>query len=123
MASIFVTNGPNKGSYYPLGQRPNVIGRTEANPIQVLDDRVSRKHMQIYYGRDSQRYYALDMKSKHGTFINSRRIDKETTLTDGDQIQIGDTILLFTDKDFPDRESALSHFKKVGERVRPTLID
>ncbi len=26
----------------------------------------------------------------------------------------------FTEKDFNDRESALSHFKKVGERSRPT---
>jgi hypothetical protein len=26
-------------------------------------------------------------------------------------------------QDFPDRESALSHYKKVGERSRPTVID
>jgi len=28
--------------------------------------------------------------------------------------------MYFTLKDFDDRESALSHFKKVGERSRPT---
>ena len=36
---------------------------------------------------------------------------------------IGNTKLLFTDEDFDDRESALSHYKKVGERMRSTRID
>jgi pSer/pThr/pTyr-binding forkhead associated (FHA) protein len=116
-------SGPQKGDYYPLGQRTNVIGRGETNPIQILDERVSRKHVQIYFNRDKRRYYALDMKSKHGMFINGSKIDNETVLADGDQIRIGDTTLLFTLKDFTDRESALSHFKKVGERIRTTLID
>jgi len=40
----------------------------------------------------------------------------------GDYITIGGTGLLFTVKDFADRESALSHFKKVGERERPTQV-
>ena len=40
-----------------------------------------------------------------------------------DQIRIGATTPLFTEKDFADRESALAHFKKVGERGRPTVID
>jgi len=44
-------------------------------------------------------------------------------LADGDQIRIGDVSLFFTTKDFENRESALSHFKKVGERIRPTQID
>jgi pSer/pThr/pTyr-binding forkhead associated (FHA) protein len=123
MASIIVIAGPQKGDYYPLGQRTNVLGRAEANPIQILGERVSRKHLQIHFDPSNQRYYALDMKSKHGVFINGRRIRAETPLSDGDQIRIGDTSLLFTTQDFPDHESALSHFKKVGERIRTTLID
>lgn len=123
MASIIIATGPQKGDYYPLGHRTNVIGRDEALPIQVLDEHVSRKHMQISFDRDSARYYALDMKSRHGVFINGRKISDQTPLADGDQIGIGQTTLLFTLKDFEDRESALSHFKKVGERIRPTVID
>jgi hypothetical protein len=38
----------------------------------------------------------------------------------GDEILIGQTTLLFTDEDFRDRESAPSHYKKVGERSRST---
>lgn len=123
MASLIVASGPNKGDYYPLGRRTNVIGRDEAVPIQIIDQYVSRKHVQIRFETAEQRYYALDMRSKHGVFINERRIVDETALTDGDRIRVGETTLLFTEKDFDDRESALSHFKKVGERARITRID
>ena len=123
MASIIVATGPQKGDYYPLGHRTNVIGRDEAVPIQILDEHVSRKHMQIRFDKNNGQYYTLDMKSKLGVFINGNKIANETALADGDQIGIGQTTLLFTLKDFEDRESALSHFKKVGERIRPTRIE
>jgi pSer/pThr/pTyr-binding forkhead associated (FHA) protein len=123
MASIIVISGTQKGDYYPLGHRTNVVGRDEGLLIQILDEHVSRKHMQIHFDKDKGQYYALDMKSKHGVFINGSKIDNQTALVDGDQILIGQTDLLFTEKDFADRESALSHFKKVGERFRPTMIE
>ncbi len=121
MASIIILSGTQKGDYYPLGQRTNVIGRDEALLIQILDEHISRKHMQIRFDKDRLQYYALDMKSKHGVFINDRRVSDETLLVDGDQLRIGQTTLVFTDKDFSDRESALAHFKKVGERRHPTI--
>ena len=120
MASLFIISGDQKGNYYPLGHRTNVVGRNEALPIQILDDLVSRKHLQIRYNEQQKKYYAVDMKSKHGVFINDRKIEEETALVDGDEILIGQTTLLFTEKDFDDWESALSHFKKVGEKMRPT---
>ena len=123
MASIIIMSGPKKGDYYPLGHRTNVIGRDEALLIQILDEHVSRKHVQIHFDKDKEQYFALDMKSKHGVFINGSKINNETALADGDQSYIGQTDLLFTEKDFADRESALSHFKKVGERFRPTMIE
>jgi pSer/pThr/pTyr-binding forkhead associated (FHA) protein len=122
MASIFVMTGPQKGDYYPLGRRTNVVGRDEALLIQILDDRVSRKHMRIGFSADSGRHYVADMNSRHGVFINGNKITDETLLNDGDYITIGGTSLLFTEKDFDDHESALSHFKKVGERERPTQM-
>ena len=120
MASIIVVTGEQKGDYYPLGHRTNVIGRDEAVPIQILEEHVSRKHMQIRYDKESGQYYALDMKSKHGVFINGQRIQDEIILVDGDQIDIGQATLLFTTSDLPGRESAMSHFKKVHERTNPT---
>jgi pSer/pThr/pTyr-binding forkhead associated (FHA) protein len=123
MASILVKSGDGKEDYYPLGQRTNVVGRDEALPIQILDKHVSRKHMHIRFDKNEGRYYVLDMKSKHGVFVNGRKISSEVVLNDGDHIRVGETILLFTTLDFKDRENALSHFKKFGERIHTTLDD
>jgi pSer/pThr/pTyr-binding forkhead associated (FHA) protein len=123
MASIIVISGEQKGEYLPLGRRTNVIGRAEALPMQILDDMVSRKHLRIRYNEDTNEHYAEDMNSKHGVLINNRKITEQTTLREGDQIRIGQTTLLFTEKDFDDRESALEHYKKAGERQRPTMIE
>jgi len=123
MASIIVLDGSQKDSYYPLGRRTTVIGRDEALLIQILDERVSRKHLQISYDKDKNEYRAIDMSSRHGVLINGNKINGETCLADGDRIAIGATALWFTVSDFPDKESALSHYKKVGERSCPTYID
>lgn len=123
MASIIVTSGEHKGEYLLLGRRTNVIGRAEALPMQILDDMVSRKHLRIRYDENTNKHNAEDMNSKHGVLINDRKITELTTLKEGDQIRIGQTTLLYTEKDFDDSESALSHFKKVGERQRPTMIE
>lgn len=123
MASLIVINGPQKGDYYPLGHRTNVVGRDEALPIQLLDELVSRKHMQIRFNESRGTYSVVDMKSKHGVFVNERKIQGETELSDGDYIAIGRTCLFFSEKDFDGKESALSHYKKVGERNRPTILD
>jgi len=123
MASIIVTSGDQKGEFLPLGRRTNVIGRAEALPLQILDDLVSRKHLRIRFEESTKKYYAEDMESSHGVFLNRRRITALTALADGDEILIGQTTLLFTDQDFEDRESALSHYKKYGERMRPTRLE
>jgi len=123
MASIIITSGEQKGEFLPLGRRTNVIGRAEALPMQILDDMVSRKHLRIWYDEKTNEHSAEDMNSKHGVIINNRKINEITTLREGDQIRIGQTTLLYTDKDFDDSESALSHFKKIGERQRPTMIE
>lgn len=123
MASIIVISGEQKGEFLPLGRRINVIGRAESLPMQILDDMVSRKHLRIRYDENTNDHSAEDMNSKHGVIINNRKITGLTTLKEGDQIRIGQTTLLYTEEDFDDRESALSHFKKFGERQRPTMIE
>lgn len=122
MASLIIASGDSAGTYYPLGHRTNVLGRSESLLIQILDDQVSRKHLQIRYAQASQTYLAVDMNSRNGVFINGQRIQEETPLSEGDRLMIGNTELLFTLEDFKDSESALHHFKKVGERGRPTFL-
>lgn len=122
MASIIITSGEQKGEYLPLGRRTNVIGRAEALPMQILDDMISRKHLRIRYDEKTGEHVAEDMNSKHGVFIYNRKLTAPAILKEGDQIRIGQTTLMFTEKDFDDRESALAHYKKAGERQRPTMM-
>ncbi len=123
MASIIITSGEQKGEYLPLGRRINVIGRAEALPMQILDDMVSRKHLRIRYDETTGEHSAEDMDSKHGVFVNNRKLTALTVLKEGDEIRIGQTTLMFTEKDFEDRQSALEHYKKAGERQRPTMME
>jgi pSer/pThr/pTyr-binding forkhead associated (FHA) protein len=120
MASLIVTNGKQEGDFYPLGHRTNVVGRDEALPIQILDNMVSRKHLQIRFDPATNQYHAFDMKSRNGVYVNNRKIEGETALNDGDIILVGLTSLLFTKEDFKDKKSALEHYKKAGERMRVT---
>ncbi len=123
MASIIIISGEQKGEFLPLGKRINVIGRAEALPMQVLDDMVSRKHLRIRYDENTNQHFAEDMQSKHGVFINNVKITSLTPLREGDQIVIGQTTLMYTEQDFDSSESALEHYKRVGERQRPTIIE
>ncbi len=121
MASIIVTPPTGKESHYKLGKGPTVIGRGENVPIQVIDDHVSTKHLQIRFDPSDESYRALDMKSKNGTKINSRRLTGDVKLLDGDVIGIGDSTITFYDRDFVDRSNAFEHHKKAGERHRGTI--
>ncbi len=123
MASIIITSGDSKGEYLPLGRRTNVIGRAESLPLQILDDMVSRKHLRIEFRESTNKYYAEDLESRHGLFINKHKISEPTVLSEGDEILLGQTTLLFTDKDFDTQESALLHYNKRGEKARVTRMD
>jgi len=99
-----------------------VVGRDEGVPVQLLDPHVSRKHFQIRYREQTELFYLLDMRSRHGTFVNGKRVEGETPLCNNDIIAVGGTTLLFTTRDFPDRQSALAYRKKPGQREETTYV-
>ena len=125
MASLTVVSGPNENSYIPL-RRVTVIGRDEAVMVQIKDELVSRRHCQIRFDPakgdgDEGTYVLLDMKSANGTYVNGRKVD-EVPLEDDDVIEIGESKLMFSTRDFEDRENALNHFKARGERAKGTIL-
>lgn len=120
MASVIVATGDQKGEFLPLGRRVSVIGRAENLPLQVRDDLVSRKHLRIRFEEQTGDYFAEDMGSHNGVYINNKRIEARTRLAEGDMILIGTTLLMFTQKDFDDKDSALLHYKRAGEQMRVT---
>ena len=122
MPSLIVCNGKQEGLFLPLGKKSSVIGRDESLPLQIEDDKVSRRHVQIRFEPSDSRYRAVDMKSTNGTLFNGRTVTTEVVLSEGDEIQVGDTKMLFTSEDPKDRPNALAVLKKVGERRRSTLM-
>ena len=123
MAALTVLFGDRGGDCFPLGRRTSVIGRAESLSIQILDERVSRKHLQIRFDPHTNGYSVIDMASKNGVFVNGVRIETETRLADRDRIRIGNILLLFTEGDVGVNEAVLHRFKKVGQRLEPTHLD
>jgi pSer/pThr/pTyr-binding forkhead associated (FHA) protein len=121
MPSLTIVSGPNEGDYYPLATRTLVIGRDEGCPVQIVDSMASRKHVQIRYDEPTKQHIALDMKSTNGTLFNGRAVTAEVPLVDGDEITIGSSRIVYYITEFPNKESAISHYKQRGERARSTI--
>ena len=79
-----------------LSERPLVIGRGEDADVLVLDVEASRQHCSIRFSEG--RFYILDLNSKNGTFVNSKKVDL-FQLRSGDQIRVGSTTLFFEHSD------------------------
>jgi len=96
MATLFVLQGRDKGKRFDLRGPAQTLGRESGIPLQVSDSEVSRRHAEIH--KDDQGYVLVDLGSSNGTFVNAEQIT-ERRLTNGDRLQIGRTLFLFTDAD------------------------
>lgn len=85
---IEITDGPQKGNKFnvPL---PCTIGRRDAD-LRIRDMTVSKKHASIQ--ASGKNVIFKDLDSTNGSMVNGKEV-KETALSDGDVIQMGNTIL------------------------------
>jgi adenylate cyclase len=83
------------GRRYPLaGGQSWAIGRGDGCPI-LLDSRsVSRLHALIQR-RDAGDFQLVDLGSRNGSFVNTRRVTIPVALADNDRLVFGDQELLF----------------------------
>jgi len=91
LVHIYPTNS-NMGQRYALTDNPVVIGRGEDCDIRISDHSVSRRHARIEPTADG--FYAIDLQSTNGTFVNDVPSDV-ATLKDGDYLRIGNCIYRF----------------------------
>lgn len=91
LINIYPT-GPDIGKRVQLEDKPLVIGRDSECDICLADSSVSRKHLQIQPSPDG--YYAEDLHSTNGTFINDQPITR-ALLKDGDYLRLGSSIFRF----------------------------
>ena len=123
MASIMIVSGPAEGRYYRLAQRSLIVGRHEDSGIQIVDELISGHHLEFRHDESDKSYHAVDLQSTNGVRVNDQLVTADTRLVDGDVIDIGNSRLVFSVQEFPDRESAFAHLKLPGERFRNTVIE
>lgn len=93
------------------------IGRADNNTIVLTESRVSRKHAQIEWRKQSKSFTISDVGSSNGTYINGARLlaNQAHTLQDWDKIRIAS--IIFTAR-FVDNPAILKNeFKEFGNRV------
>ena len=69
-----------------------LAGRAEDCDLRLLDDNASRWHA-YFESLPDGRVVVNDLDSANGTFVDGRRVDS-ATLEGGEQIQLGDTVLV-----------------------------
>lgn len=68
------------------------IGREPQCDLTLTDTQVSRQHLR--FSNEAGAWVLTDLGSRHGVFVNAQRVTKHI-LEDGDQIQVGHTVLVF----------------------------
>jgi pSer/pThr/pTyr-binding forkhead associated (FHA) protein len=91
-ALLLVKRGPNAGSRFLLDSELTTVGRHPGSDIFLDDVTVSRRHAEFY--RHGAGFVVRDVGSLNGTYVNRERIE-ETSLTDGDEVQVGKFRLTF----------------------------
>jgi len=81
------------GTVYPLGDELTV-GRAAGCQITLDDTYASQLHARIFM-RDEQ-LYVEDLGSTNGTYLNRRKVSAPMVVSQGDQIQIGSTVMEVT---------------------------
>ena len=91
-ASLLVVQGVDLGARFELTDRLAAMGRDVKNRVRILDTEVSRFHATIHF--ENSTFVLVDQNSSNGTFVNGALV-KSHPLMDGDQIQLGHTLLQF----------------------------
>jgi pSer/pThr/pTyr-binding forkhead associated (FHA) protein len=101
--SILIKKSIHKKVFH-LGRNPNI-------DLNIPDDLASRDHAIIT--ESGGEFIIEDYQSKNGTMVNKLKITK-TVLTDGDEIQIGNTRILFSEDNqdlYTDKSTDISHLE------------
>ncbi|MFV0444615.1 MAG: ATP-binding protein [Planctomycetaceae bacterium] len=93
-ARLLVVQGVDQGRRFEITRSPIHIGRGLNSDVRLFDTESSRRHAALVSEED--RWRIIDEGSSNGTFVNGQPVS-EAVLESGDQIQVGRTILLFSD--------------------------
>jgi len=91
LPTLHILYGPDKGRTFELTEQAIVIGRT-SEQLALSDVSSSRRHAELRPANGS--WVLSDLNSSNGTYVNGQRIAGPTKLHYGDQIKIGNTLLV-----------------------------
>ncbi|MFI5272389.1 MAG: FHA domain-containing protein [Ktedonobacterales bacterium] len=91
---LVVRQGKEQGRTFEMRKDRTTLGRSRESDVFLEDLAVSRLHTTILQDNAS-RYTLRDEGSANGTYVNQQRVG-EQVLEDGDEIQLGQTILVFS---------------------------
>lgn len=94
-----VTGGPEAGNVFVMTGNAMVIGRASQNAtwdVRLNDRTISRPHARIE--RQGSACTLSDLGSANGTIVNDLFVIEPVMLRDGDEIRMGETIIIFHDR-------------------------
>ena len=119
MATLVINDGPVDHRHFALENHPLLmIGRSEECTFQVLDSRVSRKHLQVRLDAETGRHQAINYSKSGESYVNGKVISEPTDLSDGDQIRIGDTTMIYSEADRSEAQTAREAWFKKGQELK-----
>lgn len=94
LARLSIQNGAMAGRSYRFHQDVTTIGRTNGNDLVISGRTVSRRHARLWFA--DGRWFLEDLQSANGTLVNNVRIYQPVMLNDGDVINFGDEVVVFS---------------------------
>jgi len=88
-----VKRGSSAGAVFNLREGANTIGRSHESAVLLADDKVSGAHALIDVS--ARGAILADLGSTNGTLLNEKPLGEPTPLRPGDQVQVGNTTLLY----------------------------
>jgi hypothetical protein len=90
-STLVIEGGVMNGTRIPLGESDIVFGRSKNATVVLNDSYVSLMHMRVF--KQNGKWYAEDLDSTNGTYIDGDPLIGITEFGIGQRISIGETVI------------------------------